>query len=277
MEKIVSEIFGKIHRKTLAMKFYCHRCMPATLLKIELDWHSCPANFTKYFRKVFSIENFLRLLLLLIFFEAKQSGTKQKNKKKKTKKNGPKNYLGWKERSETLWNKEVNLKIPANFFTLFMIPQKSSVCEDDKNLPFNPFHVTHLVLHPPENIRKPEFVWRFQGVLKETIGTKWVNAVQYFPGNCEKLLDTIRIKRSNGTEIVKIFVLFYLFARALLRRKWTVLNPKEFHCYYSKENVIFNSLGVNSGFGIIIYSLAQPGFTCSKLTIETLEQCVKYV
>ena len=86
MEKIVSEIFGKIHRKTLAMKFYCHRCMPATSLKIELDWHSCPANFTKYFRKVFSIENFLRLLLLLIFFEAKQSGTKQKNKKKKTKK-----------------------------------------------------------------------------------------------------------------------------------------------------------------------------------------------
>ena len=61
--------------------------MPATLLKIELDWHSCPANFTKYFRKVFSIENFLRLLLLLIFFEAKQSGTKQKKTKtKKTKK-----------------------------------------------------------------------------------------------------------------------------------------------------------------------------------------------
>ena len=86
MEKIVSEIFGKIHRKTLAMKFYCHRCMPATSLKIELDWHSCPANFTKYFRKVFSIENFLRLLLLLIFFEAKQSGTKQKNKKTKKKK-----------------------------------------------------------------------------------------------------------------------------------------------------------------------------------------------
>ena len=87
MEKSVSEIFGKIHRKTLAMKFYCHRCMPATSLKIELDWHSCPANFTKYFRKVFSIENFLRLLLLLIFFEAKQSGTKQKkNKNKKNKK-----------------------------------------------------------------------------------------------------------------------------------------------------------------------------------------------
>ena len=270
MEKSVSEIFRKIHRKTLAMKFYCHRCIPATLLKIELDWHSCPTNLTKYFRKAFSIENFLRLLLLLIFFEAKQSGTHKKKK-------WPKNYLGWKERSKTLWNKEVNLKIPANFFTLFMIPQKSSVYEGDKNLHFNPFHVTHLVLHPPENIRKPVFVWRFQGVLKETIGTKWVNAVQYFPGNCKKLLDTIRIKRSNGTEIVKIFVLFYLFARALLRRKLTVLNPKEFHCYYSKEKVIFNSLGVNSGFGIIIYSLAQPGFTCSKLTIETLEQCVKYV
>ena len=55
--------------------------MPATLLKTELDWYSCPANFTKYFRKAFSIENFLRLLLLLIFFEAKQSGTKKKKKK----------------------------------------------------------------------------------------------------------------------------------------------------------------------------------------------------
>ena len=80
MEKSVSEIFRKIHRKTLAMKFYCHRCIPATLLKIELDWHSCPTNLTKYFRKAFSIENFLRLLLLLIFFEAKQSGTKKKKK-----------------------------------------------------------------------------------------------------------------------------------------------------------------------------------------------------
>ena len=251
--------------------------------------HAC--NFTKNrtwlallsceFYKIFQKGFFYRKLPATTsppnIFWSKAKWHKTKKQKQKKQKNGPKNYLGWKERSESLWNKEVNLKIPANFFTLFMIPQKSSVCEDDKNLPFNPFHVTHLVLHPPENIRKPEFVWRFQGVLKETIGTKWVNAVQYFPGNCEKLLDTIRIKRSNGTEIVKIFVLFYLFARALLRRKWTVLNPKEFHCYYSKENVIFNSLGVNSGFGIIIYSLAQPGFTCSKLTIETLEQCVKYV
>ena len=41
----------------------------------------------------------------------------------------------------------------------------------------NPFHAADLFWYPPENIRKPQVFWCFQGVSKEISGMKWVNAL----------------------------------------------------------------------------------------------------
>ena len=44
------------------------------------------------------------------------------------------------------------------------------------NYNINPFLATDLLI-PPENIRKPEVFWCFQGVSKEISGMKWVKGL----------------------------------------------------------------------------------------------------
>ena len=49
----------------------------------------------------------------------------------------------------------------------------SSGCFCNYHFTFNPSHTTGLFLYPPENIKKLETFWFFQGVRKEIIGMKW--------------------------------------------------------------------------------------------------------
>ena len=80
------------------------------------------------------------------------------------------------------------LQLIINFVLLFRLANELNISEKFRHFlqffpykvtPINPFHVRSL-LTPPENIRKPEVFWCFQGVSKEISGMKWVKIIKNY-------------------------------------------------------------------------------------------------
>ena len=77
----------------------------------------------------------------------------------------------------------VSLTLIDNLYWLWFFYSKDTVqtLRNDKFAMINPisYNSTSLSI-PPENIRKPDISWYFQGVSKETSGMKWINSSSNF-------------------------------------------------------------------------------------------------
>ena len=125
----------------------------------------------------------------------------------------------------------------------------------------NPFVPKASFLYPPENIRKPYGFFMFQKVEKRRIGNKLFSA------------------------FLASFPIFYpLFLAVIKKELWPKIGSSNVKIYCSIRNYLYllvqlyNSLRQSrSDYKSARKMIIQPAITCSKLTMETLDQFAKSV